>query len=44
LGLYIVKTIINAHGGDIWVKSKYGENCEFVFTLLPSDKKPNRQR
>ena len=42
LGLYIVKTIINAHGGDIWVKSKYKENCEFVFTLNLAEKKPNK--
>lgn len=33
LGLYIAKTIIDAHDEEIWVKSVYGENCEFVFTL-----------
>ncbi len=33
LGLYIAKTIIDAHNEEIWVKSVYGENCEFVFTL-----------
>jgi len=33
LGLYISKTIIEAHGQDIWAKSAYGEYCEFVFTL-----------
>lgn len=33
LGLYISKTIIEAHGQDIWVKSANGEYCEFVFTL-----------
>ncbi len=33
LGLYIAKTIIDAHDEEIWVKSIYGENCEFVFTL-----------
>ena len=33
LGLYIAKTIIDAHEEEIWVKSAYGENCEFVFTL-----------
>src|SRR5690606_3806605 len=25
LGLYLSKAIINAHGGEIWVKSKEGE-------------------
>ncbi len=33
LGLYIGKTIIDAHGEEIWVKSIYGKYCEFVFTL-----------
>lgn len=33
LGLYIAKAIIDAHGEEIWVKSVYGEYCEFVFTL-----------
>lgn len=33
LGLYISKTIISAHGEEIWAKSIYGEYCEFVFTL-----------
>ncbi|MEA4832642.1 MAG: HAMP domain-containing sensor histidine kinase [Oscillospiraceae bacterium] len=33
LGLYIVKTILDSHGEEIWVKSEYGEYCEFVFTL-----------
>lgn len=33
LGLYISKTIIEAHNQEIWAKSAYGEYCEFVFTL-----------
>ncbi len=33
LGLYIAKTIIDAHEEEIWVRSAHGENCEFVFTL-----------
>jgi len=33
LGLYIAKTIIDAHDEEIWVKSSYGNYCEFVFTL-----------
>ncbi len=40
LGLYICKTIIDAHGENIWVESVEGESCEFIFTL----KEVNRQQ
>ena len=43
LGMYITKTIINAHEQDIWVKSIQNEYCEFVFTLKEGDKK-SKQR
>lgn len=33
LGLYIVHSIINLHGGEIIVKSVKGEYCEFLFSL-----------
>ena len=33
LGLYICKTIIDAHGETISVKSEDNESCEFSFTL-----------
>lgn len=33
LGLYIVHSIINLHGGEIIVKSVKGEYCEFIFSL-----------
>ena len=33
LGLFIAKTIIKAHDQDIWVKSEFGQYCEFGFTL-----------
>jgi signal transduction histidine kinase len=33
LGLYIAKEIVRAHGGDIGVKSKWGEGSTFWFTL-----------
>lgn len=33
LGLYISKTIIEAHGEQIWVDSVEGESCSFSFTL-----------
>lgn len=34
LGLFISKTIIEAHEETIWVDSEYGKNCCFSFTLL----------
>jgi len=34
LGLFIVKEIINAHGGKVWGESKLGEGSTFTF-LLP---------
>lgn len=33
LGMYIAKTIIDAHEETISVKSEYGKFCEFTFTL-----------
>jgi signal transduction histidine kinase len=33
LGMYIAKTIIAAHGEDIWVTSAEGRDCQFAFTL-----------
>jgi signal transduction histidine kinase len=35
LGLYLVKAIVNAHGGNVWVQSKEGEGSSFGFTLQP---------
>lgn len=46
LGLYLVKAIVGAHGGSVWVQSKEGEGSSFGFTLQPyssiaeSDKNP----
>ncbi len=33
LGLYIVKSVINLHNGEITVRSVEGDYCEFVFWL-----------
>ncbi len=38
LGLYIVKTLIDLHGGEITVSSREHEYCEFVFWLPDSQK------
>lgn len=37
LGLYIVKTILRLHGGDITVQSEAGSYCSFMF-WLPKEK------
>lgn len=33
LGLASVRAIIEAHGGEVWLKSRLGEGCTFYFTL-----------
>jgi signal transduction histidine kinase len=35
LGLYLVKAIVTAHGGQVWVQSKEGEGSVFGFSLQP---------
>ena len=35
LGLYLCKAIINAHGGNIWVRSKIGQGSTFGFSVQP---------
>ena len=35
LGLYLVKSIVTAHGGQVWVNSKEGAGSRFGFSLQP---------
>lgn len=37
LGMFIAKTIIDAHGESISVSSEYGKYCEFTFTLTRTE-------
>lgn len=36
LGLTIARRLVELHGGRIWVESKVGEGCRFIFTI-PSE-------
>ncbi|HEY1836003.1 MAG TPA: ATP-binding protein [Candidatus Saccharimonadales bacterium] len=44
LGLYLAKTIVTAHGGNIWVRSKEGEGTTFGFTVMPYAKLADEQK
>lgn len=39
LGLYIVKSIMQAHGERVWAESKQDEFVRFSFTMKPAEKK-----
>ncbi len=39
LGLYLVRSIIRMHGGDITAKSEHGEYCEFDFYIPKKQEK-----
>ena len=43
LGLFIVRTIIERHGEEIRVRSDYGKDCEFTFTLRRTQESRARQ-
>ena len=40
LGLYLVRTIVKLHGGDITVRSVVGEFCEFEFWIPKMNQQP----
>ena len=44
LGLYIAKTIMDAHGETIRAESRAGESCEFFFTLRKATNEPERRK
>ncbi len=44
LGMYIAKTIIDAHKETISVSGEYGHHCEFTFTLARTDPPAPRPR
>ena len=38
LGLFLSKSLVNAHGGHVWVSSKEGEGSTFGFSLIPYER------
>lgn len=43
LGLSLVKTIVHAHGGNVWVESNEGRGSKFTMMLPLTDGKPASQ-
>ncbi len=44
LGLYLTKSIISAHGGQVWVNSKEGKGSTFGFSVVPYSQLSEEQR
>lgn len=43
LGMYISRTIIDAHGESIWAESECGKWCRFTFTMQKASAFPQRK-
>lgn len=44
LGLYLSKALVNAHGGNIWVRSHDNSGSIFTFTILPYEQVAAHQK
>jgi signal transduction histidine kinase len=44
IGLYIVRSLVEAMGGEIRVESEVGEGTRFVISLVPAAAAPPRNR
>ncbi|MBI5357801.1 PAS domain-containing sensor histidine kinase [Candidatus Saccharibacteria bacterium] len=44
LGLYLSKGLVNAHGGNIWARSKENEGTIIGFTILPFTKLADQEK
>ncbi|MCS7260974.1 MAG: ATP-binding protein, partial [Anaerolineae bacterium] len=40
LGLFLVKSVVEAHGGRVWVDSRLGRGSTFFFTLPLGERRP----